>query len=166
MLRLRDVSHRTKLNALVIGYTVLVTGALAASVYLLLIYRVHGPVYTEIVDDIRLQHDLDPAVMNLGAAYLQIQEIDSLTDPTEIRETIEKYREYEAKFFDRRAYWMPKLPEGEIKRILETQANPAAVEFLRIAREEYLPLVTKGPEARKKANEILNTKLRPKFWEQ
>src|SRR5262249_2181177 len=53
----------------------------------------------------------------------------------------------------------------EIKELLETTANPPAMEFLRIAKEEYLPLVAKGPEARKQANDVLVNRIRPKFYE-
>lgn len=165
MIRLRDVSLRTKLNGLVIGYTVLVAGCLAMAAYLLMTYRVHGPIYAEIADDMRLQNDVDPAVMNLGAAYLLIQELNLLSDPAEIKETLAKYKAYEDKYHERRAYWSAKLPDGEIKRQLDTFSHPPAAEVLRITRDEYIPLIGKGPEERKKANDILNTRIRPKFLE-
>jgi len=165
MFRLRDVSLKTKLNALVIGYTVLVTGGLATAVYLLMTYRVHGPVYDQIADDMKLQQDTQPAAMNVGAAYLLLQETDSLTDPAEIKESLDRYAQHEAKYLERRAYWLPKLPDGEIKRLLETTAHPPAAEFLRIAKDDYLPLIGKGPEAHKKATDILINRLRPKFYE-
>ena len=165
MVRLRDVPLGTKLYALVIGYTVLVTGGLATAVILLNTYRVHGPVYDQIAEDMRLLHDTEPPAMNLGAAYLMLQEIDSLTDPLEIRDTIDKFRSYESRYLERRAYWMARLPEGEIRQLLEATTHPPAAEFLRIAKDDYLPLVGKGPENQKKANEILNHRLRPKFYE-
>jgi methyl-accepting chemotaxis protein WspA len=165
MIHLRDVSLRTKLAGLVLGYTVLVAGVLVMAVYLLMTYRVHGPVYEQITDDMLLQNDADPAVMNLGAAYLLLQELESLSDPAEIRDTLERYREYEGKYQERRAYWLARLPDGEIRRILDTQAHPPAAEALRIARDEYIPLIGKGPEAHKQANEILINRIRPKFQE-
>lgn len=166
MIRLRNVSIRTKLYALVIGYTVLVTGVLALASYHLRMYRVHGPVYDQISEDMWLLNDTDPPMMSLGAAYLMLQEMDTLTDPAEIRDSIEKYRGYEVKYNERRAHWMSVLPpNSEIRRMLDTAAHPPAAEVLRIANEEYLPLIGKGPESLKKANEILRTKLRPRFYE-
>src|SRR5262249_51448622 len=109
--------------------------------------------------------NVDPAIMNLGAAYLLLQEIDSLSDSNEIHQTIDKYKDYEAKYLERRAYWSTKLPDAEIKRLLETQAHPPAAELLRIAREEYLPLVAKGKDAHEEANKILIGKIRPLFFQ-
>jgi methyl-accepting chemotaxis protein WspA len=164
MIRLRDVSLKTKLYALVIGYTVLVTGGLTHAIILLMTYRVHGPVYEQIADDKRLLNDTDPPLMNLGASYLMLQEIDSLSSPAEVQATSEKFRTYEAEFRKRWAYWEAKPPTPQIKAILEI-AHERAVEFYRIANDEFLPLVGKGPDAQKKANELLNVKLRPKFYE-
>ena len=165
MIRLRDVSIRTKLYALVIGYTVLVAAVLLLAGYLMRTYRVHGPVYDRIADDMRLLNETNPPPMSLGSAYLMLQELDTLTDPGDIRETIEKFHTFENRYQERRAYWLSHLPDGEIRRMLDTSAHPPGAELLRIANEEYLPLIGKGPEARQKANEILRTKLRPRFYE-
>jgi methyl-accepting chemotaxis protein WspA len=168
MFRLRDLSLPTKLYALVIGYSVLVTGVLALAGYLMRTYRVHGPVYEEIATDFKLLNDMDPPLMNVGAAYLMLSEIDSFGgDAGEVRDTTQKFRDYEAKYNERRAYWLApgRLPEGEIRRGLEGQIHAPAADLFRIANEEYLPLIGKGPEATKKANEILVTRIRPRFYE-
>ncbi|MDB5313723.1 MAG: mcp4 2 [Gemmataceae bacterium] len=165
MIRLRNVSLRTKLYALVIGYTVLITGGLTLAVILLRTYRVNGPVYEQIAENMGLLNDIDPPAMNLGPAYLMLQEMETLSDQNDVRETKDKYRTYETKYHDTRAYWMGRLTDGDIKRLLDTTAHPPAAEMLRIANEEYLPLVGKGPEIQKKASEILHTKIRPKFYE-
>ncbi|MFO0797427.1 MAG: methyl-accepting chemotaxis protein [Gemmataceae bacterium] len=168
MFRLRDWSLPAKLYALVVGYSVLVTGVLILAGYLMRTYRVHGPVYEELANDYKLLNDLDPPMMNVGAAYLMLSELDSFgSDAAEIRDNTQKFRDYEAKYHDRRAYWLApgRLPEGEIRRGLEGPVHAAAADVFRIANEEFLPLVGKGPEAAKKANEILNTRIRPKFYE-
>jgi methyl-accepting chemotaxis protein WspA len=168
MPHLRDVSLRTKLYALVIGYSVLVAGVLVLAVLLLRTYRVHGPVYEEIATDYKLLNDVDPPSMNVGAAYLMLSEIDSnINDQTEVRESTAKFRAYEAKYLERRAYWLTpgRLPDGEIRRGLEGPTHAPAADLFRIANDEFLPLAGKGPEAAKKSNEILNTRIRPKFYE-
>ena len=164
MFRLRDLSLRTKLYALVIGYTVLVTGGLTHAIVLLMTYRVHGPVYEQIAEDHRLLIETDPAVMNLGIVYLTLIDLDTSTDPIEVRESLQKLRDYEAKYNERRAHWQAKLPDGEIKRLLDQAAVPGG-EMLRLMNDEYLPLLGKGPEAQKRASEILRARLRPKFLE-
>jgi methyl-accepting chemotaxis protein WspA len=166
MIRLRDVSLRTKLYAQVIGYSVLVTAVLALAGHLMRTYRVHGPIYDQISQDWLLLNDTDPPMMSLGAAYLMLQEIDSLeNDPAEIAKNLEKYHDYEGRYHKRQDYWASRLPEGEIRRLLETTAYPPAADMLRITKEEYIPLLGKGAEAHKKAREILLTKIRPKFYE-
>jgi methyl-accepting chemotaxis protein WspA len=165
MIRLRDVSLRTKLFALVIGYTVLVGGVLWLSAYEMNHYRVHGPVYDQIAEDKHLLIEIAPPPLNLGAAYLMLQEIDSAADAAEIRESTQRFHKYEADYFAKRDYWLKRLPEGDIRRTLEVNLSRSSADFFRIANEEYLPLVGKGPEEKKKANAVLAGKLRPRFWE-
>ncbi|HEX4612151.1 MAG TPA: methyl-accepting chemotaxis protein [Urbifossiella sp.] len=167
MIRLRDISLRTKLYALVIGYSVLVAGVLVLAGYLLRTYRVSGPVYEEIATNSRLINDSEPAVFNLGIVYLYLQELDSMSDPTEIRETIQKVRDFEAKFLEKRAYWLApgRIADGDIRRAFDSASQTSTSEILRLANEEYLPLMGKGPEAHKKANEVLVTRIRPRFVE-
>src|SRR5437868_6473314 len=150
MIRLRDVPLRAKLYALVIGYTVLVAGGLTHAIVLLMTYRVHGPVYDQIAEDKDLLNDTNPPLLNLGASYLMLQELDSMSDPNDIRETTQKFRDYESEYRRKWAYWQSRLPAGEIKQLLETTAHPPAAEFYKIADDEYLPLIGKGPEAHKK----------------
>lgn len=166
MIRLRDLSLRTKLFSLVIGYTVLVGGVLWLSTYEMNQYRVNGPVYNRIAEDKHLMIDTNPPPLNLGNAYLMMQELDSITDARELAETIERYRGFEAAYLEARAYWLRELPPGEIRSMIEVRLHRASSEFFRIANDEYLPLMaTRTPEARKQSNEILVKKLRPKFWE-
>jgi methyl-accepting chemotaxis protein WspA len=162
MIRFHDVPLRAKLYGLVIGYTVLVAGGLATAVYLLMTYRVSGPVYEQIAEDRDLQNDTDPAVMNLGACYLQLQEMEYLTERDEIREVLKRYRDFEAKYQERRLYWTGRVPDGEIRRQLDV-AHMHALDILRLANEEYLPNIVKGPEEQAKASKVLRERIRPKF---
>ncbi|MBN9520635.1 methyl-accepting chemotaxis protein [bacterium] len=167
MFRLRDVSLRTKLYALVIGYSVLVAGVLVLVGVIQRTYRVNGPVYEELTTYYRLMNDIEPATYNLGVAYIYLQEIDSTSDPNELRESLQRYREFEKKYLDKRAYWLApgRLSDGKIRQALDSTTHPPAAEVLRITNEEYLPLIGKGPEERKKANEVLLTRIRPRFVE-
>jgi methyl-accepting chemotaxis protein WspA len=165
MIRLSDLSLRTKLLAPVIGYTILVGGVLLLAGFVMRTYRVHGPVYERISEDKQLLIDTIPPPLNLGAAYLALQELDSISDPAEARDTIRRFREYHDAYQDTRNYWLTHLPEGELRRGLDGPVSRLAAEFFRIANDEYLPLIGKGPEAAKQANAILIQKLRPRFWE-
>ena len=165
MIRLRDISLRTKLFALVIGYTVLVGSVLLMAGQVMRVYRVHGPVYEQIAEDYRLINETEPPAMSLGAAYLMLQELDSMTGTEEIAETRKKFAEYEKRYTTQRAIWLKKLPEGDTRTVIEETSHRPASEVLRIGKEEYLPLVGKGPEEKKKANAILMTRIRPRFYE-
>ena len=79
MIRLRDISLRTKLFALVIGYTVLVGSVLLMAGHVMRVYRVHGPVYEQIAEDYRLINETEPPSMSLGAAWADGAEDVSLT---------------------------------------------------------------------------------------
>lgn len=167
MIRLRDVPLRTKLYALVIGYTVLVGGVLLLAGLLFRTYKVHGPVYQEIVRGYDLRNEIEPPAMNLGAAYLMLQELDSITDPGEVKENVGKFYGYETRYAERRAFWLAPgvLTDPDIRRALEGPVHTPAAELFRLAKDEFLPLIGKGPEATKKANEVLNTRIRPRFYE-
>ncbi len=168
MFRLRNLSLKTKLYGLVIGFTLIVAAKLTVGLVVLRTYRVSGPVYSQIVSDYALQNDLDPPMLSVGAAYLMLTEIDSLPDPANVRENQQKFRDYEARYHERRAYWLApgRLPDGEIRQGLDGALHSRAVEFFRLANDEYLPLVGKGPDETKKSNEVLNKRIRPVFYEQ
>jgi methyl-accepting chemotaxis protein WspA len=168
MIRLRDISLRTKLYGLVIGYTLVVAAKLTIGLIVLHKYRVSGPVFNQIFTEYGLLNDLDPPILSTGAAYLMLSEIDSSTDPAIQRECVEKFRDYERRYHDRRAYWLApgRLPEGEVRQGLDGPLHVRAVELFRLANDEYLPLTGKGPEDAKKANQVLTARIRPVFYEQ
>ena len=165
MIRLRDISLRTKLFALVIGYTVLVGSVLLMAGHVMRVYRVHGPVYEQIAEDYRLINETEPPSMSLGAAYLMLQELNSMTGTEEIAETKKKFAEYEKRYTTQRAIWLKKLPEGDTRTVIEETSHRPASEVLRIGKEEFMPLAGTGPEEKKKANAILMTRIRPRFYE-
>src|SRR5262249_29519672 len=149
----------------VIGYTVLVAGVLVLANWLIQTYRVHGPVYQQIEDDLHLQNNLDPATMNLGVCFLLLQELDTTTDPTEAQDVLRRFREAEAKYLDQRAYWTSRLPDGEIRRAITEQASPPANEVLKLVNEKYLKLaLSKDPKYREEARRVLQNEIRPWFY--
>src|SRR5580693_8455303 len=102
MFRLRDVPLRTKLNALLIGYTVTVAAVMALAGYMLARYRVGGPLYEELSEHKNLINDMIPPPLLIGRAYLMLQELENETDPSEIARITEAYRDYEREYKDRR----------------------------------------------------------------
>ena len=70
MFRLRDISLRVKLNALLGGYTLTVLVALGLTGYLLDKYRVGGPVYREVIDRKNLADQMTPPPLLIGRVFL------------------------------------------------------------------------------------------------
>jgi len=169
MFRLRDVPLRTKLNALLIGYTVTVAAVMALAGYMLARYRVGGPVYTDLSEHMNLTGEMLPPPLLLGRAYLMLRELESENDPAEIRRMLNSYRDYEKEYAERRAYWLTRKIDPAAREALEKTAHLPAIEILRLANEEYLPALVaarKGDAAaREKARIVLHNQIGPLFRE-
>ena len=129
MFRLRDVPLRTKLNALLIGYTVTVAAVLALAGYMLARYRVGGPVYAELAEHMNLTGEMLPPPLLIGRAYLMLRELENETDPNEVRRMINSFREYEKEYEDRRVYWLSRKIDPTSREALEKTAHLPAVEI-------------------------------------
>lgn len=169
MFRLRDVPLRTKLNALLIGYTLTVGAVLALAGYMLARYRVGGPVYVELSEHMNLTGEMLPPPLLIGRAYLTLVELENETDPAEVRRKIKSYREYEKQYEDRRTFWLAHKIDPTAREALEKSGHVPVVELFRIVDEEFLPAIQamqKGDvEARQKARTILHNKISPLFRE-
>ena len=165
MSRLDQVSIRTKLYGLLLGYTVVVAGMLMFTGYIQYTYRINGPVYHKLISQYGLLIDTSPPTLYISQPYITLQELESATDPTEIQQLKERFQDHEAKYRQDYEHWLRELPPGEIRSVIETTAHRPSEEMFRIAREEFLPLIGKGPEAMKRASEILRDKIRPLFRE-
>jgi methyl-accepting chemotaxis protein WspA len=165
MIHLRDVSLRTKLNALLIAYTLTVAAVLALAGYLLSRYRVGGPVFTEIDDQGKLLTDMMPPPLLIRGPYLMLQELETAREPAEIRRLTAEYRKYETEYSRRRDYWLTKNLTPDVRRGLETAIHAPAAEFFRVANEEYLPKIKPDKAPRDEASKVLREQLGPLFRE-
>jgi methyl-accepting chemotaxis protein WspA len=167
MLRLRDVSLRTKLNALLIGYTITVAAVMALAGYLLAKYRVGGPVYNDLSEHKELHNEMIPPPLMLGRPYLMLNEIETAfatnAPPLEIRRLTNFYREYEADYYKRRDYWLSRKLDPAIRKALETTAHQRAMEFFRVANEEYFANLKGDAATRDKATKALHEQLSPLY---
>jgi methyl-accepting chemotaxis protein WspA len=166
MFRLRDVSLRTKLNALLIAYTLTVVIGFVVTGLIQLRYRISGPVYEELAAQHMLDEELTPAVIMIGPAYLMLHELEAATDPADAREMRKKLQSFETQYNARRDYWLARLPAGVVRDTIETTAHAPAAEVFRLANEEYLERVGKAdPAVRLEATKILREKITPRFRE-
>jgi methyl-accepting chemotaxis protein WspA len=164
MLRLRDVSLRVKLNALLFGYTVTVIAVLALSGYLLSQYRVGGPVYRDLSEHKELTNELTPPPLLVGRAYLMLQEMETAATDEDRRRAMNNYREFEAEYYKRREFWLSRTIDPAARRALEITGHQPALEVFRLANEEFFPKL-RNEQTRKEAGDILRNKIGPTYRE-
>jgi methyl-accepting chemotaxis protein WspA len=167
MIRLRDVSLRTKLYALLIAYTVTIAILMGARSYLLARYSVNGPVYNNLSQRKELIGEMMPPPLLIGRPFLMLQEMETATDPAEIRQLTGRFKVYEAEYYQRREFWLGKLPrDAPVRQSIEVAAHQPAVEFFRLANEEFLPNIKGDAAARAKATKVLKEQITPTYREQ
>jgi methyl-accepting chemotaxis protein WspA len=164
MLRLRDLTIKTKLYGLVLFSAVGLSAVLGLSLWVLYEYRVNGPVYDRLSRRAAALAEVEPATFYVGHPYLLMHEMFTTTDPAELLRLNENYVDLERHFYAREAYWSENLFDGPLKSALSGEVFPTANEFYRVAKEEYLPLINKGERAR--AGQVLAEKLRPRLTQQ
>lgn len=162
MFRLRDVSLRTKLYALLIGYTLTIVLGIALAGYLLERYRVGGSAYREMVDRKNLADEMTPPPLLIGRAYLMLQEIETAANDDDRRRAMTLYREYEAEYHKRREEWLRKDIDPAARKALEVTAHQPALEVFRLSNEEYFPKL-RDDKTRKEATTVLHTKIAPAY---
>jgi methyl-accepting chemotaxis protein WspA len=169
MFRLRDVPLRTKLNALLIGYTITVATVMALAGYMLVRYRVGGPIYDELSEHQHLTNEMTPPPLLIGRAYLMLQELENETDAVEMRRIIRAYQDYVREYEDRRKYWLARKINPAAREALEKTAHQPAVEIFRLANDEFLPTFNPGQKTEAanlaKAKTILHNQIGPLFRE-
>jgi methyl-accepting chemotaxis protein WspA len=167
MIRLRDVSLRTKLYALLIAYTATIGLLMGLRSYLLTRYSINGIVYNSLSQRKELIGEMLPPPLLIGRPYLMLQEMATSTDPAEIRQLTNRFKGYETEYFQKREHWLGKLPrDATVRQSIEATAHQPAVEFFRLANEEFLPNIKGDAAARAKATKVLKEQITPIYREQ
>jgi len=164
MIRLRDVSLRTKLYGLLFAYTLTVVVGVLLAGALMEHYRVGGSVYHEMMEQKHLADDMTPPPLLIGRVYLMLQEMETATVDDERRQLEARYREYEAEYHESRRKWLEKNIDPAARKALEITGHQPALEVFRLAREEYIPKLH-DPKTRAEASAILRNKITPAYRE-
>jgi methyl-accepting chemotaxis protein WspA len=164
MLRFRDATIKAKLYGLVAFSAVGLSAVLGLSLWVLHEFRVHGPAYDRLSRRAAALAEVEPATFYVVHPYVILLQLSTATDPEEIRRLKEDFAKGEALFKEREAYWAENLYEGPMKQGLTRDVWPAAHEFYRVAKADYLPLLTQDKRA--DAVRVLQNKLKPLFREQ
>jgi methyl-accepting chemotaxis protein WspA len=161
MLGVGDLTIKAKLYGLVLFSALALSAVLGLSLWVLYEYRVNGPVYDRLSRDAAALAEVQPSTFDMARAYLVLLQLSATNDPAQINRLHERFDGLETDLRERQAYWAAHLEEGPLKQGLIREVCPTAVEFYRMARESYLPLLAKGD--RQVAGQILSDKLRPSF---
>ncbi len=161
MIGWQSVSVRGRLFALVaLSFAGLVT-VLGVAAYVLYTYRVTGPVAERLNATRDFKANVSPATLYARGGYLFCQEMETETNPDEIRRLTGKFRDFESTFHQDSAARLAALPDGETKRLFVSEMVPVTNEFFRVVREEYLPLVGKGDQPA--TSRVLSQRVKPAF---
>jgi methyl-accepting chemotaxis protein WspA len=154
---------KRKLYALVLVSTVGLAAILGLAIYLLATYRIDGPIYKRLGKRTAAMAEMEPAVLYVQRPFFLLTLLRETTDPAEIRRLRDLFHERQKEYETRRDYWLKELGEGPMKEGLAGPVNETVTDLLRIANEEYLPLVEKGD--RKGAAAIYLSRLKPRYDE-
>jgi methyl-accepting chemotaxis protein WspA len=163
MLRFRDQTIKKKLQGLVLFSAIGLSLVLGLSLWVLYEFRVSGPVYEHLSVRRKVLSEIQPSAFDVVEPYLVLLELSITTDPAEIRRLNDDYAKHETRFKERVTYWTQHLFEGPTKQGLTRDVWPAAQEFYRLAKTDFLPLLAKG--AGPKATQALRERLEPRFLE-
>jgi methyl-accepting chemotaxis protein WspA len=159
-----NMTIKQKLYALVLVSTVGLAAILALAVYLLATYRVNGPIYDRIIKRKGAMGEMEPSVLYAIRSYYTVGQLRDTTDPAEIRQLRDRYRDLETNYHERRDYWVKELGEGPMKEGLTGAVHQTAIDFFRAIDEEFLPALDKG-DKKESVNQIFMTRLKPRFEE-
>src|SRR5262245_13559754 len=158
--RLSDVSVQGRLYTLLIASTVGVVAILVLAAYVMLTYRINGPIYEEISAYQRVESAIQPPVMY--EVYITLQEMETQSAADEIRESKARFEKLVAEYEKSRAAWLRVLPSGSDARRHEAERHAHAARLIGVARGKYLPKIeAKGP--RDAASQVLRDEVIPTF---
>jgi len=154
---------KQKLNTLVAVSTIGLAAIVGLSVYLLATYRVNGPIYDRLIKRNGAMGEMRPSVLFAIRTYYTIGQLADATDPTELRQLRDRYRDLESSYHQRRDYWVKELGEGPMKEALTGPVHQTATDFFRAIDEEFLPALDKGDK--KVTAQVFTTRIKPRFEE-
>jgi methyl-accepting chemotaxis protein WspA len=165
--RFRDIPIKSKLYGLVAFTTLSFAAVLALAGYLLAEYRVNGPVYASIIQHKDLINDLSPPSLLLTQPYITLQELETVTDPAEVKSLLSRFRELEQRYRDAQGRWLTELPPGNsFREDIEKKLSLYSDDIFQVAREQCIPLILKGGADRERASQLLREKITPQYREQ
>ncbi len=162
MMRLRDITIRTRLRALVTISTIGLAAVLCLSAVVLHTYRVEGPVHQELQELRQLLTDMEPSVLALWRPHLVVKGLAATTDPAEISRQLDELADMERVYRDRYEYWKDALSDPAIRKAVAECHRPAD-EYFRLVKDELAPELRGNQTS--KAKTLVEEKLKARYAE-
>lgn len=163
MVRLRDITIRTRLHVLVIISTVSLASLLCLAMLALDHYRVYGPVHKEILITSQLQNEMEPSYFALFRPHLVVESLPYMTDPREISLRVDELKDMEQTFRDRYEFWKNANVDSAVKKAVTIDCYRPADEYFRAVKNDLLPVLDgKQPD---KAKKVFDEKVAPHYAE-
>jgi methyl-accepting chemotaxis protein len=123
--------------------------------------KVNGPIYTQIVQGKDLIADILPPPEYIIESYLNVLELLDAKDRQTTDKLIENGKKLKQDFDERHEYWTKDLSEGNLKKLLVTDAYLPAKEFYEIRDQKFIPAILRN--AREAARKIVQEEMKPKY---
>lgn len=156
-MRLRDLTIRTRLRALVIISTVGMATILCLAAVVLHRYRVEGPVHQDLQMMRELLTDMEPSKLTLWHPNLIVAGLPATNDDAEISRQLEELAAMERDYRTSYSQWESSSLNSDIKRALAACYTPAD-QYFRLVANEMAPLLRNRQfdEAKKLLDEKIN----------
>lgn len=160
-IRFRDIRISMKLymvvGCFIVGFVVFSIFALNT----LNTVKIHGPIYTNIVQKKDLLADVLPPPEYVLEPYAVVLEASGETDPSKIKGDYTAFEKLKADYMSRHDFWAKSLGDGPLKDALITESYQSATTFFDIAEKQVFPAALAGDKA--KAESIANGALRDAY---
>jgi methyl-accepting chemotaxis protein len=123
--------------------------------------KIHGPIYTDIVQKKDLIADILPPPEYIIEAYLVTFEAAGEADVSRVKDDYARYQKLKADYETRHQYWAKSLADGPLKDMLVTTSYQGATQFFDIADKQLWPAALSGNKA--KAQALANGALRDAY---
>jgi methyl-accepting chemotaxis protein WspA len=158
MMRLRDLTIRTRLRALVTISAVGMATVLCLAVLALHWYRVEGPVHKELQQLRGLLTDLQPSVLALTRPHLIVKGLPATTDPAEINRQLDEVADMEREYRESYEEWTKTLVDPSVKQALAA-CYPPADKYYRLVKDDLAPALRL--KQLEKAKAVLEERINP-----
>jgi methyl-accepting chemotaxis protein WspA len=161
MMRLRDLTIRTRLRALVIISIAALAVVLCLSAFLLHRYRVEGPVHQELQLIRQLQTEMEPSVLALARPELIVEGLLAHIDPETLNDRLKELGEMERVYRERYQYWKKAITDPAINKAVTEDCYQPADEYFRAVKDELVPLLKANQT--EKAEELFVKRISPLY---